>query len=59
MRGIIRAAGACAALVNCGRFATLDAAVTAAYGRADYTPAMPDEEILRKLLAQNRERSRP
>ena len=36
----------------------LDAAVAAAYGWADYTPAMPDEEILRRLLALNRERSR-
>ena len=35
----------------------LDAAVAAAYGWADYTPEMPDEEILRRLLALNRERS--
>ena len=35
----------------------LDAAVAAAYGWADYTPAMPDDEILRRLLALNRERS--
>ena len=35
----------------------LDAAVAAAYGWADYTPQMPDEEILRRLLALNRERS--
>ena len=34
---------------------TLDAAVAAAYGWADYTPAMPDEEILRRLLALNLE----
>jgi hypothetical protein len=34
----------------------LDAAVAAAYGWADYTPAMPDEEILRRLLALNLER---
>jgi hypothetical protein len=32
---------------------SLDAAVAAAYGWADYTPAMPDEEILRRLLALN------
>ena len=31
----------------------LDAAVAAAYGWADYTPALPDEEILRRLLALN------
>lgn len=31
----------------------LDAAVAAAYGWHDYTPAMPDEEILRRLLALN------
>ncbi|MBL8324366.1 MAG: hypothetical protein JNJ89_05345 [Rubrivivax sp.] len=35
----------------------LDAAVAAAYGWADDTAAMPDEEILRRLLAPNRERS--
>jgi len=35
----------------------LDAAVATAYGWADDTPAMPDEEILRRLLALNRERS--
>jgi len=35
----------------------LDAAVAAAYGWADYTPEMPDEEILRRLLALNLERS--
>jgi hypothetical protein len=35
----------------------LDAAVAAAYGWADYTPAMPDDEILRRLLALNRERA--
>jgi type II restriction/modification system DNA methylase subunit YeeA len=32
---------------------TLDTAVAAAYSWADYTPAMPDEEILRRLLALN------
>ena len=37
--------------------ATLDAAVAAAYGWADYTPAMVDEEILRRLLALNLERA--
>ena len=31
----------------------LDAAVAAAYGWADYTPAMTDDEILRRLLALN------
>jgi hypothetical protein len=36
---------------------TLDAAVAGAYGWIDYTPQMPDEEILRRLLALNRERS--
>ena len=36
---------------------TLDAAVAAAYGWADYTPEMPDEEILRRLLALNLARS--
>jgi hypothetical protein len=36
---------------------TLDAAVAAAYGWTDYTPAMPDDEILRRLLALNRQRS--
>jgi hypothetical protein len=35
----------------------LDAAVAAAYGWADYTPEMPDEEILRRLLALNLERA--
>lgn len=36
---------------------TLDAAVAAAYGWADYTPDMPEEEILRRLLALNLARS--
>ena len=31
----------------------LDSAVAAAYGWADYTPEMADEEILRRLLALN------
>ena len=35
----------------------LDAAVAAAYGWADYTPEMRDEEILRRLLALNLERA--
>ncbi len=35
----------------------LDAAVAAAYGWADYTPAMADDEILRRLLALNRQRA--
>ncbi len=35
----------------------LDAAVAAAYGWDDYTPEMPDEEILRRLLALNLERT--
>ena len=35
----------------------LDAAVAAAYGWEDYSPAMPDEEILGRLLALNLERS--
>jgi type II restriction/modification system DNA methylase subunit YeeA len=35
----------------------LDVAVAAAYGWTDYTPEMPDEEILRRLLALNLARS--
>jgi hypothetical protein len=35
----------------------LDAAVAAAYGWADWTSAMADDEILRRLLALNRERA--
>jgi hypothetical protein len=35
----------------------LDEAVAAAYGWADYTADMPDEEILKRLLALNLERS--
>ncbi|MGE5386139.1 MAG: class I SAM-dependent DNA methyltransferase [Betaproteobacteria bacterium] len=35
----------------------LDQAVAAAYGWSDYTPGMPDEEILRRLLALNLERA--
>jgi hypothetical protein len=37
--------------------AALDAAVAAAYGWADITPATPDDELLRRLLALNRERA--
>jgi N-6 DNA Methylase len=36
---------------------TLDAAVAAAYGWADWSESMADDEILRRLLALNRERS--
>jgi hypothetical protein len=35
----------------------LDAAVAAAYGWTDYTPEMPDEEILKRLLALNLQRA--
>jgi hypothetical protein len=35
----------------------LDAAVAAAYGWTDYTPDLPDEEILKRLLALNLQRS--
>ncbi len=35
----------------------LDAAVAAAYGWADWSSAMSDNEILRRLLALNQERS--
>lgn len=35
----------------------LDAAVAAAYGWTDYTPSMPDAEILRRLLALNSART--
>ena len=37
----------------------LDRAVAGAYGWSDYTPKMPDDEILRKLLALNLQRSSP
>lgn len=33
--------------------AVLDAAVAAAYGWTDYSPAMPNDEILKRLLALN------
>jgi len=36
---------------------TLDAAVAAAYRWTDYTPDMPDDDILRRLLALNLERA--
>lgn len=36
----------------------LDSAVAAAYGWTDYTPAMPDEEILMRLLDLNQQRSK-
>ena len=36
----------------------LYAAVAAAYGWTDYTPEMPDAEILRRLLALNLARAR-
>ena len=37
---------------------SLDAAVAAAYGWADWSPALADEEILRRLLALNLEGTR-
>ena len=37
---------------------TLDAAVAAAYGWRDWTGAMTDDEILRRLLALNLERAK-
>jgi hypothetical protein len=37
--------------------ATLDAAVATAYGWADWTADMPDDEILSRLLVLNRQRS--
>lgn len=36
---------------------TLDDAVAHAYGWADYTPEMPDDEILKRLLALNLQRA--
>jgi len=33
-------------------------AVAAAYGWTNYTPDMPDEEILKRLLALNLERAK-
>ena len=35
----------------------LDAAVAAAYGWEDYSPAMSDDDILKRLLQLNLERS--
>jgi hypothetical protein len=37
--------------------AALDAAVAAAYGWPDIVPETPDDELLRRLLALNRERA--
>jgi len=37
----------------------LDQAVAAAYGWTDYTAAMPEEEVLKRLLALNLARSKP
>ena len=37
--------------------AALDAAVAAAYGWSDWTPQMADDEILRRLLALNLQRT--
>lgn len=39
------------------RHEVLDKTVAAAYGWDDYTPEMPDEEILKRLLALNKERA--
>ena len=36
---------------------TLDAAVAAAYGWPDITASTPDDELLKRLLALNRERA--
>jgi hypothetical protein len=36
----------------------IDNAVAKAYGWTDYTPEMPDSEILARLLSLNEERSR-
>ena len=38
------------------RHETLDKTVAAAYGWTDYAPDMPDDEILRRLLALNQEK---
>ncbi len=37
----------------------LDLAVAQAYGWSDYTAEMPDEEILKRLLALNLQRTAP
>ena len=37
----------------------LDKTVATAYGWPDYTPATPDDDILRQLLALNLARSSP
>lgn len=39
------------------RHEALDRAVAAAYGWTDYTPGMPDDDILRRLLALNLDRT--
>lgn len=36
---------------------SLDSAVAVSYGWTDYTSAMPDDEILRRLLALNMARA--
>lgn len=41
-----------------GAHRALDGAVASAYGWADYTPAMPDQEVLCRLLALNLQRAR-
>lgn len=38
-------------------YKALDVAVSVAIGWTDYTPEMPDDEILRRLLAMNLERA--
>lgn len=40
-----------------GAHKILDAAVAVAYGWTDYTPEMPDDEILRRLLELNLQRA--
>ena len=40
-----------------GAHKALDLAVAQAYGWTDYTAAMPEEELLKRLLALNLERS--
>jgi hypothetical protein len=56
---LIRASleGSVATVFPKSRGSGYDAAVAKAYGWADYTPEMPDEEILRRLLALNLERA--
>lgn len=38
-------------------YKALDVAISLAYGCTDYTPEMPDHEILRQQLALNLERA--